>query len=261
MDASSPSLVQEVTPQSLVGLISRAHAARGQVFDAGHEAAFRLFNGFTEGCPNIVIDLYADTALVHNYSDPPETGQPLVDAAVNYLRSALPWLGAIVLKSRNSPSMDDRHGRLIHGAHPAARIVEHDVHYAIDLTMSRDASLFLDTRNLRRWMKYHARDSSVLNTFAYTGSIGVAALAGGAPRVIQVDRSGRALDLARESCRLNGFEIHSEDFPSSASPRSSGARIGALAAWSSIPRSSPPLAAGWSISSTRAPGSSTRCGR
>ena len=204
--------MKEVAPTALVGLISRAHSARGDLFDGAHEAAFRLFNGFTEGCPTIVVDLYADTALIHNYADPPEAGQPLVDAASSYVLEALPWVGAIVLKSRSSPSIDDRRGRLIHGVRPAASIVEHGVRFAVDLTMSRDASLFLDTRNLRRWVKDHAQGRSLLNAFAYTGSLGVAALAGGASRVIQVDHSGRALDLARESCRLNGFATRSEDF-------------------------------------------------
>ena len=204
--------MKEVAPSTLVELIARAHAARRDLFDTAHEAAFRLFNGFTEGCPDIVIDLYAGTALIHNYADPPAAGQGLADAAGNYLLKMLPWLGSIVLKSRGSPAVDERRGRLIHGERPAGRVTEFGVRYCIDLMMSRDASLFLDTRNLRRWVKDHADGKSFLNAFAYTGSIGVAAMAGGASHVVQVDRNRSALDLARESCRLNGFEVHSEDF-------------------------------------------------
>jgi 23S rRNA (cytosine1962-C5)-methyltransferase len=204
--------MNEVTPRALVQLISRAHTARANLFDPVHETALRLFNGFAEGCPDIAIDLYAETVLIHNYADPPETGQALIDAATNYLLEALPWLAAIILKSRSSPSIDDRRGRLIHGARAARSVTEHGIRYAIDLTMSRDASLFLDARHLRLWMKDHSQARSVLNTFAYTGSLGVAALAGGASRAIQVDRNRRALDLARESCSLNGFTIRSEDF-------------------------------------------------
>jgi 23S rRNA (cytosine1962-C5)-methyltransferase len=51
-----------------------------------------------------------------------------------------------------------------------------------------------------------------LNTFAYTGSFGVAALAGGATRVVQVDRNRRFLDLAKQSYTLNGFQINPKDF-------------------------------------------------
>jgi 23S rRNA (cytosine1962-C5)-methyltransferase len=47
----------------------------------------------------------------------------------------------------------------------------------------------------------------VLNTFAYTGSLGVAALAGGAAQVLQSDRSRRFLELARRSAALNHLDL------------------------------------------------------
>jgi 23S rRNA (cytosine1962-C5)-methyltransferase len=53
---------------------------------------------------------------------------------------------------------------------------------------------------------------TVLNTFAYTGSLGVAAAAGGARRVVQLDLSRQFLNLAKESYTLNGLPIHKEDF-------------------------------------------------
>ena len=61
------------------------------------------------------------------------------------------------------------------------KIKEHGVWYAINLTINRDTSLYLDTRNLRKWLIENLKDKSVLNTFAYTGSFGVAALAKAEP--------------------------------------------------------------------------------
>jgi 23S rRNA (cytosine1962-C5)-methyltransferase len=46
----------------------------------------------------------------------------------------------------------------------------------------------------------------VLNCFSYTGGFSVAALAGGAERVISVDSSGPALARASAHVALNGFE-------------------------------------------------------
>jgi 23S rRNA (cytosine1962-C5)-methyltransferase len=51
-----------------------------------------------------------------------------------------------------------------------------------------------------------------LNTFAYTGSLGTAATAGGAVRVVQLDLNRRFLDLARRSYALNGFPVQDRDF-------------------------------------------------
>jgi 23S rRNA (cytosine1962-C5)-methyltransferase len=53
---------------------------------------------------------------------------------------------------------------------------------------------------------------SVLNAFAYTGSLGVAALGGGARRAVHLDRNRRFLDLAQASYALNGFPIQRGDF-------------------------------------------------
>ena len=122
------------------------------------------------------------------------------------------WLESGILKTRNSASMEEKRGRRLFGGEPDRKVQEHGVWYALDLCMNRDASLYLDTRNLRLWAKNHLRDQSVLNTFAYTGSLGVAALAGGANRVIQMDLNRQFLNLAKTSYTLNGFPIYKEDF-------------------------------------------------
>lgn len=78
--------------------------------------------------------------------------------------------------------------------------------------MNRDAGFYLDTRNLREWAKEKLRGKTVLNTFASTGSLGVAAMAGGAARVVQIDRNGKFLALAKKSCEMNGFTFSDKDF-------------------------------------------------
>ncbi len=89
---------------------------------------------------------------------------------------------------------------------------ENGIWYALDLRMNQDASLYLDTRNLRTWAKENLGGKTVLNAFAYTGSLGVAACGGGASRVVQLDLSRQFLNLAKTSYTLNGFPIHKADF-------------------------------------------------
>lgn len=197
---------------TLAALLERALAARADWFDERHEAAFRLFNGFLEGAPDLAADLYATTAVLHNYADPPAAGAPLVAEAARLLLERLPWLEAIIVKTRHAPGAEAQRGRLIHGARPADRVREHGVWYAVDLLLNRDASLYLDTRNLRRWAIERLAGKTVLNTFAYTGSLGVAARAGGAARVVQHDRNRLFLNLAKTSYTLNGFPISKQDF-------------------------------------------------
>ena len=196
----------------LSNLLEKAIADRLELFDARHETAFRLFNGFTEGNVALAVDLYAATAVLHNYADPPQQGLPLVQEAQEILRAQLPWLRAGVLKIRNSSHADDRQGRLLFGEAPDSRVREDGVWYAIDVCLNRDASLYLDTRNLRQWARRQLQGKTVLNTFAYTGSLGVAAQAGGATRVVHLERNRKYLNVAKTSYTLNGFAIRKSDF-------------------------------------------------
>jgi len=192
-------------PLAMAERLRRAIAARAAWLDAPHESALRLFNGFTEGEPALAVDLYATTLVVHNHAEPPAAGAPAVATAVHVLRELLPWLRAGIVKARHSLDPQERRGTRLFGDAPDDRVREHGVWYAVDLTMNRDASLYLDTRALRHWLLGHTRGRSVLNTFAYTGSLGVAGHAGGACEVVQLDRNARFLDLARRSHALNGW--------------------------------------------------------
>jgi 23S rRNA (cytosine1962-C5)-methyltransferase len=198
--------------QPITTLLDKAITARESLFDAQHETAFRLFNGFTEGCPNLVVDLYGATILLHNYANPPEAGFASVQAAQQFLQTRFSWIRAIILKTRNAATAQEKQGVLVYGTAVERRVREHGIWYAVDLTMNRDASLYLDTRNLRHWALQHLRGKTVLNTFAYTGSLGVAAQAAGATRVLQVDLNRRFLNVAKTSYTLNGFPIHKQDF-------------------------------------------------
>ena len=197
---------------SIMALLEEAAKARAQLFDPGHTGALRLFNGFTEGCPDLVVDLYGTTAVLHDYAGTPERGGDLVRSAQAFLQARLPWLRSGIVKIRNSPSAEERRGRLLFGGAPDTKVQEYGVWYALDLCMNRDTSLYLDTRQLRRWAIQNLSGRSVLNAFAYTGSLGVAALAGGASRAVQLDLNRSFLNLAKTSYALNGFPVHKADF-------------------------------------------------
>jgi 23S rRNA (cytosine1962-C5)-methyltransferase len=199
-------------PEPITDLLQKALAARERLFDPVHQGAFRLFNGFLEGQPSLVVDLYARTLVLYNHAELPEAGAAAVQAALDWLRAHLPWLQAAILKTRNGLSARQRRGELLFGAAPDRKVCESGVWYALDLLLNQDASLYLDTRNLRLWAREHLSGKSVLNTFAYTGSLGVAALAGGAARVTQMDLNQAFINLARTSYTLNGFPIHEQDF-------------------------------------------------
>jgi 23S rRNA (cytosine1962-C5)-methyltransferase len=191
--------------------IETAIEARSGLFESGHESAFRLFNGFFEGSPDLSIDLYASTILVHNYSEPPDYLSSELRCIQESLLKKLPWVRTILVKTRSALDAQDRRGRVTFGGLPDSKIRELGIWYAIDLRLNRDASFYLDTRNLRDWVLHHLHGKTVLNTFAYTGSLGVAALASGAKQVIQLDRNRTFLNLAEASYSLNGLPFERGD--------------------------------------------------
>ncbi len=204
-------------PIAIEDLLDRALSARmrWQEFlfsNEKHEPAFRLFNGFVEGCPDLVVDVYAATLVLFLNHANPGQARMLGERAARHLLGRLPWVRAVVEKIRNAPEERLRRGELLHGEPPDRKIRENGVFYAVDLMLNLDASLYLDTRNLRAWALENLVGRRVLNVFAYTGSLGVAALAGGARQVVQLDLNRRFLNLARESFALNGLPVHEADF-------------------------------------------------
>jgi 23S rRNA (cytosine1962-C5)-methyltransferase len=193
-------------------LLESAIGFREVFFSDRHDEAFRLFNGFTEGCPELSVDLYGKSIVIHNYADKPDPASSAASAAERFLTRRFDWLNAIVVKTRNSDDANERRGRVVFGAEPERRITENGIRYAIDLSLNRDASFYLDTRNVRCWAKQSLKDKSVLNTFAYTGSLGVAAAAGGASHVVHLELNRKFLNVAKTSYTLNGFQIDKADF-------------------------------------------------
>jgi len=201
-----------MSAESLLNCLSKALKARSGLSEPLHESAFRLFNGFLEGEPDLVADLYGRTVVLYNFAEEPLRAQPKLQTALEFYRCQMPWLQAVLLKTRAAPDQQGRRGILLLGEQPDRKIRENGVWYALDLTLNRDASFYLDTRALRAWAKQNLAGLRVLNTFAYTGSLGVAALAGGASRVVQLDLSRRFLALAQTSCTLNDFPIQKTDY-------------------------------------------------
>lgn len=196
-------------------LLKAALAARSACFDVRHEAAFRLFNGFIEGCPALVADLYGHTLVLHNYADPPAQAAEIIAQAAEFYKSELPWLRAALLKERHAGTDDGKRGRLLWGDALDRFVLENGVWYAIDLQINQDAGFYLDTHHLREWAKANLAGKTVLNTFAYTGSLGVAARAGGAGRVVHLDLKRAFLNVAKDSYVRNGFAVNTADFVAS----------------------------------------------
>ena len=91
-------------------------------------------------------------------------------------------------------------------------LTEGGLRYRIDLGKKQNNGLFLDMRYGRDWVRANASDKRVLNLFAYTCGFSVAAIAGGARHVVNLDMSRAALSRGRDNHRLNGHDLGQVSF-------------------------------------------------
>ena len=82
-------------------------------------------------------------------------------------------------------------------------VVESGLKYNIEFGKSQNTGLFLDMRNGRDWVRLNSQGKNVLNLFSYTCAFSVAAIAGEAKKVVNVDISKSPLSKGRDNHRLN----------------------------------------------------------
>jgi 23S rRNA (cytosine1962-C5)-methyltransferase len=162
---------------------------------------WRVFHGAAEGWPGTSVDRYGDLLLVQTWRHPLEEQEleVLLEALAPERASAPHWVW-------NHRGAKAHPGAL---ADPALASREVEVHEAGLRFRFRarhrgnDPWLYLDMRAGRRKVRELAAGKSVLNLFAYTGSLGVAAASAGAKELWQVDFSASALGLCASNHELN----------------------------------------------------------
>ncbi|MDO6580013.1 class I SAM-dependent methyltransferase [Photobacterium sp. 2_MG-2023] len=92
------------------------------------------------------------------------------------------------------------------------QVTENGLKFQLDLGQKQNNGLFLDMRYGRQWVRDAAKDSKVLNLFAYTCGFSVAAIAGGAEHVVNLDMAKAALGRGRDNHRLNGHDLSKVSF-------------------------------------------------
>ena len=135
----------------LKNLLLHSIGLRQEFLSPPHDKAFRLFNGFTEGMADLTIDVLASTAVIHDYFGEMCAIEQM-EMVADFLMEQLPFITAVLLKRRNSPSQIERNGIVLRGTKSAKIICEHGVRYAVDPMLNRDNSFYADTRELRKYL-------------------------------------------------------------------------------------------------------------
>lgn len=169
----------------------------------------RLFHGRGRcwpGLEQITVDWLQGVLLVSLFREPPAGQLPALEQMLSGLSKAPCWSGqAILIQHRYLP---DSPGQWLLGEPSEQWLIDEDgLRYQLDLGLKQNTGLFLDMRYGRRWVREQAAGKRVLNLFAYTCGFSVAAIAGGAEQVVNLDMARSALSRGRDNHRLNGHEV------------------------------------------------------
>jgi 23S rRNA (cytosine1962-C5)-methyltransferase len=170
----------------------------------------RLFHGRGHcfpGYEDLLIDYYPPVALVTLYRP---RDQAWLGELCSLLAELLADMQSVWLQERflhNAP------GRLLSGnLPPVVDAVESGLRFRLRLGDAQNIGFFPDMSNGRRLVRERSSNRSVLNLFAYTCSFSVAAMAGGASRVVNLDMNRGALDLGRLNHQLNRQDLRAISF-------------------------------------------------
>ncbi len=210
MSLDSISWENDITSRSPpnLGLTLREAWSRRQPFhDDPNIDTYRIFHGHTEGCPGLDIDRFGRVAVI--WTDHPDAETEIVRDTL--LR--LDGFDTIVVKPsrrRREITADSEAGCLRPDTPPEQtrfEVLEYGLRFHVEPFVGQNCGLFLDARPARQWIRENSTGRRVLNLFSYTGSLGVAAAAGGAASVTHVDGKHNALERARANHDLNDLPV------------------------------------------------------
>jgi 23S rRNA (cytosine1962-C5)-methyltransferase len=191
--------------------LSQAAALRERLVSPFTDS-YRLVNGEGDLLPGLIVDRYGDFLVCQFFTAGIDgLKSTIVDALSSvfqpkgiYERSE----GGVRDEEELPPSVG-----VLAGEEPPelVRIEENGIKFLVDVRKGQKTGFFLDQRDNRALLSSLARDMTVLNCFAYTGGFAAYALNGGAKRVVSVESSRPALDLAKQTLDLNGLSIGERD--------------------------------------------------
>lgn len=172
--------------------------------------AQRLFHGrghAYQGLHHITIDWLQPVLLITLFA---EESSANIEQLTKFLLTQIPSCKSIQLQHRYQLSgpIDVIWGDSI----DQLAITENNLQFNISLGKARNTGLFLDMQNGRNWVQTQSNNKRVLNLFSYTCGFSVAAIAGNAQSVLNVDMSSAALNVGRENHRLNQQAVQKVSF-------------------------------------------------
>lgn len=177
---------------------------------------FRLIHGEGDFLPGLIVDVYADTAVVQAHSVGMHVCRNEIAEA---LMHEIPQVKNVYYKSDDTLPFkaeisEPKVGYLVESlelkVERSSQVesgefwsTENGLSFRIDWLRGQKTGFFVDQRENRALVERYAKGKDVLNMFCYTGGFSLYALRGGAKSVDSVDVSQKAIDLVNVNVAKN----------------------------------------------------------
>ena len=168
--------------------------------------AYRIINGEGDFLPGLICDRYDEFLVCQFFTAGMELFKDDIVAALSETVSCKGIFEKSEGRVRDEEGLEPSVGVLTGQQPPELISIEENQHkFIVDIAHGQKTGFFLDQRDNRALLSTFANGQSVLNCFSYSGAFSVYAFAGGAKKVISLDSSKPALELAQQNLKLNGF--------------------------------------------------------
>jgi 23S rRNA (cytosine1962-C5)-methyltransferase len=187
--------------------LARALRLRERLFELPY---YRLAHAEADGLPGLVVDRFADVVVCQLNSAGIASLEALIVDALDRLLAPR----AIVL--RNDSPVRELEGlaqevRVVKGELDGPiELIENGVTFLADPLEGQKTGWYYDQRENRAFVARLAQGQTVLDLYSYSAGFGLQAAAGGAERVLAIDRSQLGLDLATASAERSGLAARLE---------------------------------------------------
>ena len=187
-------------------LAARAHLGSGH---AGGTDCVRLCAGLSDGLSGLIVDRFGPLVVAVDYAG--TTADGLTAPELLRLTGAAFPEHHVIAKARAST---DGTNTFATAQQPAAQpgtspliATELGLKFEIGVDPRHDFGIYLDAAKARFFVRQAAHGQRVLNLFSYTGAFGVAAAAGGAADVANVDPNRDYLAWSLRNAALNDVNM------------------------------------------------------
>jgi len=165
---------------------------------------YRLIHGEGDNLPGLIVDVYANTAVIQAHSvgmhcSRKEVADAIIKTAGEEIKNIY-YKSEATLPFKANLSNEDGY---IYGSQTEEVALENGLMFHVDWIKGQKTGFFVDQRENRSLLEFYSEGRSVLNMFCYTGGFSFYAMRGNANVVHSVDSSAKAISLTKKNVELN----------------------------------------------------------